>query len=361
EASDVPTLMRNVGPTLAEPFTRALTVYPPAIDFGETYTDIELRSQFNLSSFGAGAQDRVVLSAPEGILMSLTQDGEYTPTLSIEAADENLLQADVYVKASFSQSGDMGMSITVSGQGMTFDIPVKATVLAVDGERMDVSLRWPLDNTSADADEASASRPGLFSDATLRTGEKIYINSVRNTDGSHVLTLFNPTEAVGKIADEECCMNFDITPVPGYIFVPTSLKFEASRIGTDMCLIDIESSRMGESPRRLLTGFQPARSSDMPSCSEVEVPLESRGTDSTLRITLYLYNMLANKQFALGNVRVEGFVYDAKSGIDNVEPDSKDVTVEYYDLAGRRILHPQSGMLYLRHSSIGGAKLMVWP
>lgn len=361
DVSAVPALMQSVGPTLAEPFTRVLSVYPPVIDFGETYTDIELRSRFNLSSFGSGIQGSVTITAPEGVLLSLNQDGEYTSTLVVDAVDGDLLQADVYLKACLSHSGETCMSIAVSGQGRTFDIPVKATALAIEGERSDVSLRWPLDNTSADAVEASVSRPGLFSDVTLRMGEKIYINSVRKTDGSHVLTLFNPTEDVGKIADEECCINFDITPSPGYIFVPISLKLDASRIGTDMCLIDIESCRSGESPRRLLTGFQPARSSDTPSCSEVEVPLDGRGTESSVRITVNLYNMLANKQLALGNVRVEGFVYAVSSGIDRVLPDDNAVTAEYYDMTGRRIMHPQSGMLYLRHNAPGSTALIVYP
>lgn len=363
EASTVPALIKkNVGPTLADPYTKELSSTPAALDFGKVYANNQVESFFNLSAFGSEAPSHITLTAPDGILLSAAADGEYSSSLVVEATDKNLIQIDVYVRSCFTGSGNVNLSIeAVASDGQTISIPVTADVVGLDGEPADTYLLWPLDNGASSATEAVTSQPDRFSSSSFGLGDKIYIRSSQKIGGSQVFTLFNPTEALGKVADEDCYIVFDVVTAPGYIFVPKTLTLNAARIGTDMCYIDIECGRDYATPRKLLSGFQPVRSSESPYYSVVELPLVNAGVGESLRIKVYLYNMLENKQLALSNVRIDGQTYVADgSSIESILSDERAEPVQYYDLLGRRVARPRSGNLYLMRVSTGPARLILY-
>lgn len=155
-------------------------------------------------------------------------------------------------------------------------------------------------------------------------------------------------------------MEFDVVSAAGREFVPEKLSLNAARIGTDMCAIDVVAIREDGS-RELLKGFQPVRSSGTPSFSTVELPLCNAGTGRSLKVRVYLYNMLANKQLALSDVKISGKVYTSESGIESIAAGSDaPVVTEYYDLAGRRVTRPLRGNIYVARYRDGLTKLVVF-
>lgn len=356
---EVPAKVRaSAGPTLVNPYARELSSSPSAIEFGKVYAGNQVDGILNISAFGVGTPSRVTLTAPDGILLSAVPDGDYSSSLVIEAVDENLIQTDIFVRAVFQNSGNVESAIVASAAGHSFDIPVRAEVVGVEGARIEAVLSWPFEKGASSAAEAVTARPELFTSASFSLGEKIYIHSSHRIGDSQLFTLFNPAEALGKVVDEECCIVFDVTTAPGYVFIPKKLKLNAARVGTDMCYIDIECARDSGTPRKLVTSFQPERSSNTPFYSEIELPLSNAGVGESLRVKVYLYYMLANKQLALSNVRIEGDVYTAVSAVNSISADEKNNIVEYYDLMGRRIEHPQIGMPCLVRGSAGGAVIV---
>lgn len=355
----LPIRIKSAGPTLSDPYTKSLTSTPSAIDFGKIYADNQVDYKFNLSAFGSEVPSLITLTAPDGILLSVDPDGEYASSITIEATDAKLIQADVYLKACFARPGTNELTIEASADGERLSIPVRADVIGVGGERTEVTLKWPLDMGASGNSEAEVSSPEGFTGTTMTLGEKIYIHSTHRLGDSQTFTLFNPTEAISKVPDGDCCIVFDIATAPGYVFVPKKLRFDAARVGTDMCMIDVESSRDSGMPLRLVSGLQPARSSDTPAWSEVELPLNNAGIGESLRIRIYLYNMLANKQLALANVRIEGDLYNSESAITTITADNKGEDTEYYDLMGRRTTHPQSGKLYLKLGEPDKARVVL--
>lgn len=341
----------SAGVNLSEPFVRELSSYPSTVDFGEIYADNQVEGKINISAFGGEIPQYVTLTAPAGILLSAERDGEYSTTLRLEAFDGSLFQADVYIRATFSRAGNDEKLIEVSAPGRSFAIPVRANVVRLEGERMDATLLWAFDRGASGPADGETAHPEVFADATFSLGDKLYIHSVQNFGNSGQFTLFNPTEAIDKYVDPDCCITFDVVTAPGYTFIPRKLKFDTSRIGTDMCYFDVECSRKSGEPEKLLTAFQPNRSSNSPAYSQVELPLGNMGVGESLQIRIYLYYMSVNKQFALSNVMIEGDACAYDSGIEPILIDGDDACdVEYYDLLGRRIVNPQPGTLCIRRT-----------
>lgn len=352
------TVRESAGPTIPEPYPRVLTAYPSTIEFGAVYANSQVDGLFNISAFGSAAPSSVTLTAPEGILLSTTPGGDYSRVLVVDAIDDNLLQADVYVKAVFGHKGCVEQAIVASTPERSFEIPVKAEVVGVEGAKIDASLSWPLDKGALSSSTAEVGHPEFFAAATFSLGEKLSAHSSQRIGGNQVFTLFNPTETLGRALDDDCFIEFDVTAAPGYVFIPKGLKFKAARMGTDMCYLDVECCRDSAAPRKLAAGLQPVRSSNAPYYSEVELPLGNAGVGETLRVRIYLYYMTANKQLALSDVEIEGDVYAAASGVEAVTVGTQEGNVEYFDLTGRRIERPRSGEPCLVRCNGVGAKIV---
>lgn len=362
ETAAVPSAVSaSAGVTLSEPFTKALSSFPAEIDFGEIYADNQAEARINISAYGRDIPPFMTLTAPEGVLLAADRDGEYSSSLRLEACDETLFQADVYVKASFSGAGNAETAIEVSAPGTSFSIPVKADVKGLDGERLDATLLWTFDKGASTPVDASTARPEIFERASFSLGGKLAIHSAHKIGSSQMFTLFNPSEAIDKIVDDDCCITFDVVTVPGCAFIPKKLKLLASRVGTDMCYVDIECGRPSGESKKLVSALHPDRSSDSPAYSEIELPLGNMGVGDSLQIKIYLYYMVAAKQLALADVMIEGDAYAAGSAAEPSIVDATTEKCEYYDLTGRRVFHPQCGALYLMRCGDGNAKLIVYP
>ncbi|MCM1519501.1 MAG: hypothetical protein NC098_01795 [Lachnoclostridium sp.] len=359
DAVSVPEVVKLAGPKLEYSYTRPLTASPAVVDLGSVYIDNQVESIINLSAYGQGIPSQVTITAPEGVLLSATRDGDYKTEVTVNATDRNLLQADIYIKASFATSGSAEKLIYVTTADSSFTIPVRADVAALEGEAVNVTLVWSFEKGTTSPSDAATDHPDLFSNASYYLGDKIYIHASKNIS-QLTFTLFNPTEEIGKVVDPDCYLSFNVTAAQGFTFVPEKLTFNASRIATDMCFVDIEATRGDNSPVRLATSFQPARSSDSPFYTTVELPLGGTGVGDDLRIKLYLYNILANKQLALNGVTIQGKIYTSSAASPVIATEETPTAAEYYDLQGRKVLHPRSGDLYILRSGISPARLIIY-
>lgn len=359
--ASVPAKVKLAGPDSDYKFVKPLSSSPSTIDFGKVYAGFQLERKFNISAYGDATPSRVSLTAPEGVTLSLNPGGNYSSSIIIEATDDNLLNADVYLKACFSHPLDGELSISVSAGDNEFFIPLTADIVKLDGDYENVTLSWPLDKGVSNAVNATMSHPEAFNEATFEVGSKIFVHSSKKIGNSKVFTLFNPEETIGMKPDDECCIVFDVIASPGFAFAPNMLKLDLARVGTDMCLVDIECSINSGNSRKLISAFQPVRSSNSPYYSEIELPLSDVGAVSSLQIKIYVYNMANNKQIAIGDVKIDGFSFAADSSIESVLFDGNNEAIEYYDLTGRKTNHPQPGKVYLMSKPSGNEKIILLP
>ncbi len=358
EAAVVPEVVAGAGATLPEPFVRELSASPSMIDFGKVYAGVAVEGKFTVSGFEAEVAPMVTLSAPEGV--EISADGkDFSSSLMVEATDGNLLQADVYVRARFSGRGVTEIKVDVSSPDGDFAILLRADVVELAGEGAPAVVSWPLDAGASGSTVAVAEPADAFGMTAVNVGENLYVYSGQTIAGRK-FTCFNPTEASGRARDEECYVEFDLEAAADVEFVPESLTFNAARVGTDMCFVDVVAIRDGFETE-LLNGFQPERSSGAPAFSAVELPLGNTGVGRGLKIRIYLYYMTANKQLALGDVKISGKVYHGASGIAETCGESgSTVATEYYDLMGRKVLHPQRGRVYIECSSNGSTITVIY-
>lgn len=358
DVKEVPEIAKRAGVS-AEPFKRSLTAAPAALDLGDVYAGHAVDAVFNLSAYGFDVPDQVVVTAPEGVSLSLDRDGEFSSTLRVDASENNLLLADIYVKAEFETADGHEKSINVLAGSESFDIPLRANVVVLNGEGVETTLTWTLDGGSSNPAEAATNMPDVFDLATLALGEKIYIHSTHKVGEDKTFTYFNPTEAIERNVDEECRVVFKVSARPGCVFVPSKVRLNAARVGTNMCLIDVVCRRGAGEGRLLLASFQPERSSDIQAYSEIELPINNVGVGDNLEIVIYLYYMSANKQLALNDVVIEGMSYRAETNIAEAVAEKASGKVEYYDLQGRRAAHPRAGAPYLKHGEDGSARVVI--
>lgn len=361
DAADVPLLVKTVGPTLGNPYERILSATPAAIEIGEIYSTDKASGVINIAAFGTDVPTRVIVSAPDGIMLATDPTGEYSSTLVVDADDDGFFQKDIYCIITFDTDVTAERAIEVSAAGHSFSIPLIADVVQLSGEGIETTLIWPFDNTTTGNTDAKTNHAELFSHATFSLGDKISIHSVRNLGSSGAYTLFNPIEAIGKTVDEQCCITFDVVAAPDYIFIPKTLTFNAARVATDMCFVDVECSREEGATHKILTTFHPERSSDSPGFSEIKLPIANMGTGDNISVKIYLYNMSVNKQLALSNVRIEGIVYpDDAASVSSVISTGATGSPEYYDLYGRKVSHIIPDHIYIvRYPSGHSQSLLI--
>lgn len=355
----VPFKAKSAGPVMSEPYSRALTLIPNALDFGKIYADNPIVGKFSITAFGDASPATVTLTAPEEILLSLDKEGEYESSIRVDALENGLIQRDIFVKANISGRGMIERYVEVSTPDGNYRMPITAVVESLEGESMDAEVMWPLDDGNVGDDAAITNPLGVFKSASCGLGEKIYVHSYKKIGDVGTLTLFNPTESIGRAADDECGVVFEVTTAEGLAFLPKKLRFKAARVNTDMCLIDVEISEDGSQPKKLLTAFQPNRTSHIPSVSEIALPLDNMGIVNALTIKISLYNMSENKQLALGDLSLEGVAYSSQSATSIITADDDCGIEEYYDLYGRRVVEPQRCGAYVKKVGKTNARLVI--
>lgn len=355
----VPGIAKTVGPTLENAYTRELAASPEVIDLGRIYAGCDVEAGFNISAFGSNIPRSVTLTAPEGVQLTINPDSGYSRSITIDADDENLLQSDVRLRACLRGAGNIELNIEANAGGKVFDIPVRANVVGLTGDGRAVTIHWPFDREDSSNVNIAPAQEDAFSKVSISMGEKISHHSTR-TINNKIFTYFNSTEDISKVYDEECCIRFDVVTAAGYALVPKKVTFDAARVATNMCLINLVSSRETVDSQTLLDTFQPVRSSDEPYYSHLEIPIGNAGVGNTMTLRLLLYNMTANKQLALSDFKIEGELYLlAENGIEQIMPSPTPDTEVYYDLTGLPVIHPEPGHIYLHIPASSTPRLTI--
>lgn len=164
---------------------------------------------------------------------------------------------------------------------------------------------WELKSTAV-VTAAATSTDGLFSVAELSWGDKIEPLGLR-TDGGVVRQQFQPTEQVSG-RDEGAAITFALKPKKALTFTPTSLSFNACRVGTNGGAFDVVVVS-GSTETVVGSKITPQLAKDAPYVSAHTFDLSNvPATDDILYVKIYVYNLATNKQYAFSDVVVTGDV-----------------------------------------------------
>lgn len=169
----------------------------------------------------------------------------------------------------------------------------------------EVTLTWPLDKGADNPTAAAVSGDGAFSIAEYSFGSNLTIYGTREA-GDITETLYQPIEGNIKVNNDENAIVFTVKPKRGQTFTPSSLSFNASKVGTNGGNFDVVAeSASGQIT--LGTGETPQLIKNEPYYSSYEYDLTSVGAVSDVfAVKIFLKNIANNKQYGYGNVVVTG-------------------------------------------------------
>lgn len=171
------------------------------------------------------------------------------------------------------------------------------------------SLTWNFNDGSSRPEEAVTDFSDLISTSSCSFGKNLSVAGTVKC-GDKNMNKLQPLSATGKTRDEASVVKFTFTPKRGVSFRPSSLSFNAAKIGTNGGTMDIVALR-GDRRTTVTEGFNPYRANDKdettPEYSSGTFALPVAGNDTMpLEILFYIYNLAANKQLALSDITIEG-------------------------------------------------------
>jgi len=141
----------------------------------------------------------------------------------------------------------------------------------------------------------------MLSTTTYSLGNLAQV-STRSTSGCGNLTLLQPNVAVGNAKDEATYVSFALNTKKGVIFQPTSLSFNAAKVGTNGGTIDLYI-KSGDQIAEVLKGYNPLRANEI-SSENLTLPVIE--PSNSIEVIYYIYNLAANKQLGLNAVQLSG-------------------------------------------------------
>lgn len=208
-------------------------------------------------------------------------------------------------------------------------ITLLAAIAAVGASAQSVTAVWELsdpDKLSAVSVKGDADAAKLIS-CGLEIGSKIAKTRVLSQSGADdglepavydpAFTAFTPTTKVTSKTDGHC-VSVSVTPNSGHKFKPTTVSFDAVKVGTDGGAIDVYYTITRGKEIAIATGLGPARNkvtaSNTTGFSHYEYSLGDVITDgSPFVLTLYIMNINGSdnsspKEIAMRNISITGAV-----------------------------------------------------
>lgn len=167
----------------------------------------------------------------------------------------------------------------------------------------DATVTWAFNQGMDNPTAAETSVPEAVSATSYSLGDKLTVYGTQAVNGE-TLTLLQPTEKINNVADDASYITFMLTPKKGVSFTAKKLAFNAAKFGTSGGTMDVYAVS-GDKRITLLEGYNPLRNNS--GFSSEDIDISGLGTvQERVEIVFYVYNLAANKQLGLSQIKVTG-------------------------------------------------------
>ncbi len=196
------------------------------------------------------------------------------------------------------------------------------------------AIRWTFSTATAETATVDASIADGIASSAVALGSNLSFMGTKTVSTLTESLLQPAVKETAAAADN--ALTFSFTLRDGYIFQPTNVSFNASRIGTDEGAIDVSYSTASASTT-LTTALKPERNSIDPYFSAYSQAVAGiAAAPGSHSLTLNIYNLANTKQYGLANITIDG-VLNSANGIARPMTLTAQADAPTYNLNGQRV------------------------
>ena len=170
-----------------------------------------------------------------------------------------------------------------------------------------VTATWAFASGSSNETAAVVSTDNVLSYATFSIGSNLYFNGVQ-TVSSLNFSKVHPTETIGSGETNAVAANsisFAVKPKKGITFTPTSISFDACKLGTSGGTVYVKASS-GSSEASVASALDPSRNNASPYYTSYSLDIDLGDLTDEVIVNLYITNLANNKDIGISNIVLEG-------------------------------------------------------
>lgn len=333
-----------------------LSVSPATGDFGEAYKGQILQKEFTLNGFGLSPEEGTVnITATDGIVLSFDKT-DWQSSLSVNYTASTLVKT-FYAQVALTVDGAFNGTITVSQGSKTVEIPVTATAVILEGG-IEVKAYWRLEND----DTYELTGPATI---VPESWEGMYVQRYASPNANTTWPDWTGFEATRKtqrnllIGDEWPADEIDDNP-SRYIqwgikpAAGTELKIDEISLfvcgcgGNGMCS-HIYFSTDNFETRTTIFEMKKMPANDMQYVKATPVISLQEGQELLVRVYPWYNGVATGKTICLSDLTIHGMAVDASSvAVKEIVAEQQNAI---YDLYGRKLSQPRSGVSIVRMSN----------
>ena len=181
----------------------------------------------------------------------------------------------------------------------------------------------------------------------VTVGSNLTANGTLTTNDNQTLTAFTCSSKDTEAGDQNAVV-FNVTPVDGYTFQPTSVSFKVARNKESSSTAGGKFAAYWRSADGSTKVIQEAtlaeRCNRQPYVTEVKADISGvQPTTGTSALVVNLFNFATNMPMGISDVVINGKL-SATTAISTTTAAREVLSVEYYSLQGARIQQPTHGM-----------------
>ena len=170
------------------------------------------------------------------------------------------------------------------------------------------TITWPFDlGTAGQTATYTEGTADYFKPDHVAVGSNLAYKDAREVD--NLYTRFQPAAQLGS-PSADCLISFNVWPVTGLSFAPTSIAFDCMRFGTDGGSVDIIWKASDGTSTTLGTGIKPERDK-VGTGTHVSYDLSTLSipaSDGECSLEIYVYALGDTKQAGIADVVIQGAI-----------------------------------------------------
>lgn len=308
----------------------SVTATPNVLSLGETYSGVQRSSEVLLTGFGLEPAAGTVDIAASGDVLISTDKQNFASSAQVEYAGSTLFQR-IYIRATYSQSGEQNDSLVITSGETRLVVPVSASVVSLEGGS-EVSAYWAIDAKPVPEPIVTGPISAAMTLSYMMAADTKPDFTDGTNEGITMVRFHNADEAGAKTAwpageiDENATryIDFAVTaPSTGEVRI-TGINMDLAAHSTSTMCCHINTG-FGDDFLDVKTIYERKNFTNITIEHVALTPTLTIPAGETLHVRILPWHdnaeVKSGKYICVKDVRIEGQMFDgSQEGVDNILP-----------------------------------------